>query len=648
MTSTSQKEYTIHEDENGEEFIVMDDQDAERLQVPRDDNPRDDQTPSHQPQADHYDDESYERPQNETYSIPSQDPVADEYENPHRDQFPEDDRSRDLSPDDYRDRTPTNLNGTYDVQEPEYFRGREAETPSPIAEEYEPEPEIAQRVSPPPLQRKPVAHRAKDSRKRHPRNTYFEEEPQQDEVTSQSHTDDVSAPSRTEEEVGGGRKATKAVVRGGMLIVDGGQWEPQARIDHHNKYYQRGGGNVQIFSDKPKWNAQPRIDDKKKDYAPGGGKKQIFSEKPQWRASPRIDADNKKHTPGGGDVLILHERLKWHKRPAVDSRNDAYVPARGTVKIFEEKPQWNTKPRVEARNSNFQPSTGNAVIIDEKLKWNKNAKVDHVKPYHKPGGGNVRVVSHAVQWNASSKVEAHNEDYVGPPGGNVHIFSEKPYWNAEARVEAKNTHYSPSGGNVKVSGKTLDWSKNANARVETLEKYYEHEPKPENVEFDPKTKRWVARGRLMRRPGTGQSLDSQLAVIDHQDGANRPRNTVINRAPAGTTASELITMKRSDEGYGNRFTHKRLRGPPLKLPPLDPPTVKDSKVLFRSRDLVAPNDQDDDDVKPLPRKKGGKSNYSVTPPYNCGHTHVSNMGSTERSMESPCPGLVPGFGDGIA
>ena len=72
-------------------------------------------------------------------------------------------------------------------------------------------------------------------------------------------------------------------------------------------------------------------------------------------------------------------------------------------------------------------------------------------------------------------------------------------------------------------------------------------------------------------------------------------------------------MKRSDEGYGNRFTHKRLRGPPLKLPPLDPPTVKDSKVLFRSRDLVALNDQDDDDVKPLPRKKGGKSNYSMTP-----------------------------------
>ncbi len=111
----------------------------------------------------------------------------------------------------------------------------------------------------------------------------------------------------------------------------------------------------------------------------------------------------------------------------------------------------------------------------------KNKKTVRYAVRHKPRPSKVKIFSEKVEVKASSKIGSlKNADYK-PSGGDVVIETKQLNWNAQSKINSLEfaAKYVPNGGNVKIESHKLNW--NAAAKIGSLEKAATYKPHGGNV-----------------------------------------------------------------------------------------------------------------------------------------------------------------------
>lgn len=121
---------------------------------------------------------------------------------------------------------------------------------------------------------------------------------------------------------------------------------------------------------------------------------------------------------------------------------------------------------------NYKPKESQVKIFNKKLEIktvsSKIGSLEKAATYV-PSGGNVVIESKPVQWNAKSKIGSLDRaaNYT-PSGGNVKIETQKLNWNSQSKIGSlKHADYQPGGGNVKIENHKLNFKEKARPRTNT-------------------------------------------------------------------------------------------------------------------------------------------------------------------------------------
>jgi hypothetical protein len=116
----------------------------------------------------------------------------------------------------------------------------------------------------------------------------------------------------------------------------------------------------------------------------------------------------------------------------------------------------------------------------------KNKKTVRYAVRHKPRPSKVKIFSQKVEIkNATSKIGSLNNYDYKPSGGDVVIETKQLNWNAQSKINSLEfaAKYVPNGGNVKIESHKLNWK--ADAKIGSLEKAATYKPHGGNVKVSP-------------------------------------------------------------------------------------------------------------------------------------------------------------------
>jgi hypothetical protein len=120
---------------------------------------------------------------------------------------------------------------------------------------------------------------------------------------------------------------------------------------------------------------------------------------------------------------------------------------------------------------NYKPKESQVKIFSKKVEIkNVSSKIGSLeKANYVPSGGNVVIESKPVNWSAKAKIGSleYASKYT-PQGGNVKIESRKLNWLGQSKIGSlKSANYQPGGGNVKIESHKLNFKEKARPKTNT-------------------------------------------------------------------------------------------------------------------------------------------------------------------------------------
>lgn len=120
---------------------------------------------------------------------------------------------------------------------------------------------------------------------------------------------------------------------------------------------------------------------------------------------------------------------------------------------------------------NYKPKESQVKIFSKKVEIkNVSSKIGSLeKANYVPSGGNVVIENKPVNWSAKAKIGSleYASKYI-PQGGNVKIESRKLNWSGQSKIGSlKCANYQPGGGNVKIENHKLNFKERARPKTNT-------------------------------------------------------------------------------------------------------------------------------------------------------------------------------------